>query len=168
MTNDEKMDDVWEQSQTIIAKIISKEEYESYHKSFVDMWEWLAENCQRDKEHYFKFKHISCNPTDEYCFACVLCNQMRDSLFRNSNYNETVYDILKHFNGCLRHCDFCPLKSHLRYGTCNPLYSSWEFYTDHDTSYAKEIAKAEWYSYEDYCNILRILHDYYRVGEDKT
>lgn len=168
MISNEKMDVLWEQFRILIAKIIPKEEYEYYHKSFIDMWKWLAEDCRRNKKDYFEAKHIVCDLRDWYCFACILNNKVCDELFENSNYNEELYDILKYLEGCIRACDFCPLKSHLQYYTCDPLYADWALFDEHNTLYAKEIAKAEWYSYEEYCNILRILHDYYRVGKDKT
>lgn len=157
----DKMDNIREQSRLIISKIISKEEYENYHKRFIDMWNWLAEDPLREKEDYFKTNYIYCESKNMYCFGCMIADYVNRGLLKDNKGKELLEDLETYLNLQIEGCDFCPLKRGFNDSQCSHEYFMWEYFTNHVYLYAHAIADKEWYSYEEYCEILGIILDYY-------
>lgn len=126
--------------------MISKEDYEFCRKRFKEMWEWISEHSDGDKNSWFN--HLEFETDD---FKAI---DEHTDIFANQCYACEIVKCQNHFNRCYG----CPL-IHFRYiaekeGCDTPCvkygpYNSFINGSD-EIECARAISDLEWMSYEEF------------------
>lgn len=140
------IDAIKEVSREMVSRAISEQEYISLHQQHVRLWTWLSEHPNKRKPNYFEELGLVENIPIDYCYACEVACKMSDELRVCSNI------VREYFWYYGARCYYCPFVGDVDREICCPAYDKWRF--SHSAFYAKQIARAPWWSYSQYLDSL--------------